>query len=75
MTRLSSGYRPGKRCLGTAQSWSTTLAGSNPDINFVCPSDCSQWDHVIVTSIQQYEITLLLGEDDIVLTLSKALFC
>ena len=66
MTRLTSGYRPGKRCLGTAQTWSTTLAGSNPNINFVCPSDCSERDHVIGTPIQQYEITLLLREDDVV---------
>jgi hypothetical protein len=66
MTRLSSGYRPGQRCLGTAQAWSAALAVSNPNINFVCLSDCSEWDHVVGTSIQQYEITLLLGEDVIV---------
>ena len=53
-------------CLNTAPTWSTALTGTNPNIHFLCSSNCSEWDYVIGTSIQQYEITLLLREDDIV---------
>ena len=65
-SRLSSGYRPGRRRLSTTKARTTAISRTDPHVDLVCASNRAEWDDIIGAPAQEYEVALGLREYDVV---------